>query len=160
MSTFSRIWASYVYFSELCRGKISISSNFQTSKFWPVFKISARFLFMWAPFWYRTIFYIATWGLRQLLYGFPFPYLRFSNIASDRVKVVLNCLKVIFKASRSLFKFLMHPLSNEMSTISLNINLVLREGGWLNLGWNKATSKSVEVEAELYKKDRILVLLK
>ena len=43
-------------------------SNLEIStSFWdfdPIF-------FMWAPFWYRTNFYIATWGFRQLLYGFP-----------------------------------------------------------------------------------------
>ena len=40
-------------------------------------KISAGFwdldliFFMWAQFWCRTNFSIATWGLRQLLYRFP-----------------------------------------------------------------------------------------
>ena len=63
-------WASYGYFLELSRGEISISSNFQILKSRSNFKISTRFFFMWAQFWYRYNFYIATWGLKQLLHWF------------------------------------------------------------------------------------------
>ena len=106
-------WGSYGYFRESSRGEISISSNFQITQYHPVFEILNQYFFIWAPFWYRSNFYIAAWGLTWVETNTPWhvglrvlqeTFKRVSRLSHRSFKGVQESFKDVSRKCQQCFK--------------------------------------------------------